>query len=208
MGQKDTKKKIFYAAAELFAQNCYADVSIRDIAKKVGIKPASIYNHYTSKEEILKDILDFYDRELDHIQEIIDKESISTKSPEERFKNTIYYFDPEDLELMGWLMRIVFNEQFRSQKAAEIIFDKSMKQRVESYKAFLMSISPDNQISEWDCQCYAELIARVQLSYSMEFTNRLVDHEENTRPTMEELMTFVNNIALEHQRRGYSEKDQ
>lgn len=198
----NTKNKIFCVAAELFAENCYADVSMRDIADKVGIRASSIYNHYRSKKEILDDLLNYYDKKLDEIQENINKENASLKSPEERFKNSIFYFNPEELELMGWLIKIVFNEQYRCQKAAEIIFDKSMKQRVNSYKTLLISIGADGQPDEKECQFCAELIARVQLSYAMEFVNRLVDHEEDTRPTMEELMTFVFNIAIERQRKN------
>lgn len=43
------------AAADLFARENYYNVSMRQIADRVGIQPSSIYNHYESKEAILLD---------------------------------------------------------------------------------------------------------------------------------------------------------
>jgi AcrR family transcriptional regulator len=52
------KGRIVAAALELFAQSGYDGVSVRDIAKAVGIKDASIYSHFASKEEILETIVE------------------------------------------------------------------------------------------------------------------------------------------------------
>lgn len=55
-----TKKKIFNTAIELFMLNGYDNVSIRNIAHKVGIRQSTIYNHFKSKQEILDAIYNFY----------------------------------------------------------------------------------------------------------------------------------------------------
>ncbi len=54
------KEKIFDRSIELFSEFGYDRVSIRRIAKEVGIKESSIYNHYKSKESILDVILNYY----------------------------------------------------------------------------------------------------------------------------------------------------
>ena len=54
------KEKIFDRSIDLFSQFGYDRVSMRQIAKEVGIKESSIYNHYKSKESILDEILDYY----------------------------------------------------------------------------------------------------------------------------------------------------
>lgn len=195
MNQENTKNKIFYAAAELFAERCYAAVSVRDIAEKVGIKSATIHYYYDSKEEILDDLLAFYDQKMDYILENIDKVSLSALSPEERFKSTIHSFDHDERELMEWLLKIVLNEQFSNQKAADVIFNKSLKQRVRAYTTFFLKLNNRNPISQKDCQCYAELLAGIPIIFAMKNANRLVEYEEDVRPTMEELMTFVFRLA-------------
>ena len=48
-----TKEKIIFESLRLFSQKGYDGVSMREIAAAVGIKGASIYNHFKGKEEIL-----------------------------------------------------------------------------------------------------------------------------------------------------------
>ena len=47
-----TKERIIFESLNLFSQKGYDGVSMRDIAAAVGIKGASIYNHFKGKEEI------------------------------------------------------------------------------------------------------------------------------------------------------------
>ncbi|MGN1451448.1 MAG: TetR/AcrR family transcriptional regulator, partial [Eubacteriales bacterium] len=47
-----TKKKISEAALNLFAENGYSSVSIRDICKQVQIKESSVYYHFKNKQAI------------------------------------------------------------------------------------------------------------------------------------------------------------
>jgi AcrR family transcriptional regulator len=49
----DRKSEIIQIAAKLFRERGYNAVSMRDIAKSLDIKAASLYNHIHSKQEIL-----------------------------------------------------------------------------------------------------------------------------------------------------------
>ncbi|MDA3022831.1 MAG: TetR/AcrR family transcriptional regulator [Actinomycetota bacterium] len=51
-----TADEIRQAALQQFAQSGYDASSMRDIAASVGIKAASLYNHFDSKEKILWDL--------------------------------------------------------------------------------------------------------------------------------------------------------
>lgn len=55
---KDITKRevILHAASELFRQRGYKAASMRDLAEKIGIEAASLYNHIRSKSELLYDI--------------------------------------------------------------------------------------------------------------------------------------------------------
>lgn len=59
-----TKDKILDVSIDLFSEYGYDGVSIRQIAGEVGIRESSIYNHYSSKQAILKAILDYYVEEM------------------------------------------------------------------------------------------------------------------------------------------------
>lgn len=54
-----TKEKIVEAALELFSLRGYDGVSVRDIARAVGIRESSLYNHFESKRAIFDGIVDF-----------------------------------------------------------------------------------------------------------------------------------------------------
>ena len=60
----NNKDKIFDISIDLFSQYGYDGVSIRQIAREVGIKESSIYNHYSNKQEILTTILNYYVEEM------------------------------------------------------------------------------------------------------------------------------------------------
>jgi AcrR family transcriptional regulator len=53
-----TRQAIYEAALDAFAENGYAGASLRDIARRVGIEVASLYNHIDSKEELLYRIIE------------------------------------------------------------------------------------------------------------------------------------------------------
>lgn len=55
----DRKTEIIYATLELAAEHGLRAVSMQQIADKVGIKKASVYNHFASREEIVEAMYDF-----------------------------------------------------------------------------------------------------------------------------------------------------
>lgn len=57
MKQETRKEEIIKTAAKLFEKKGYSAVTMRDLAKAMGIKAASLYNHINSKQEILKEII-------------------------------------------------------------------------------------------------------------------------------------------------------
>ena len=55
----ERKEEIIYATLELASLNGLKSVSMSQIAKKVGIKAPSLYNHFSSKEEIINAMYSF-----------------------------------------------------------------------------------------------------------------------------------------------------
>ena len=51
------KEEIIKVAAALFKEKGYSAVTMRDIATDMGMKAASLYNHISSKQHILKEII-------------------------------------------------------------------------------------------------------------------------------------------------------
>ena len=63
--ETSNREKILEAAIALFSERGFSAVSQREIAAAVGIKAASIYNHFQSKEAILEAIVERLSRELE-----------------------------------------------------------------------------------------------------------------------------------------------
>ena len=49
-----TRQKILDCAIDLFATKGYTETTVRELAAAVGVKEASIYNHFSSKNSILE----------------------------------------------------------------------------------------------------------------------------------------------------------
>lgn len=56
VSSKTTKEKVKHTAQRLFRERGYAAVGMRELAETVGIKAPSLYNHYKSKDDILREI--------------------------------------------------------------------------------------------------------------------------------------------------------
>ena len=56
--KRSTKQRILRSAIDLFAKKGYTETSIRELAAAVGVKEASIYNHFLSKNSISKNETD------------------------------------------------------------------------------------------------------------------------------------------------------
>ncbi len=57
MEKNNTRQDILEAALDLFSVNGYEATSISQLALAVGIKKASLYSHFASKQEILKTLV-------------------------------------------------------------------------------------------------------------------------------------------------------
>ncbi|MFG1817077.1 TetR/AcrR family transcriptional regulator [Kribbella sp. NPDC049174] len=76
---RDTKTEIHRAAVELFSSQGYEKTSLREIAEQVGITKASLYYHYSSKQELLRAIVGTF---LDDISRVLGQVDQLPWSPE------------------------------------------------------------------------------------------------------------------------------
>jgi AcrR family transcriptional regulator len=54
---KKTREKILKVATKLFAKYGFAGTSMDEIAERVGIRKASLYHHFSSKQEIYEELI-------------------------------------------------------------------------------------------------------------------------------------------------------
>lgn len=119
----NTKDKIFNVSVDLFSEYGFDGVSIRQIARKVGIKESSIYNHYSSKESILDSILDYY------ISKMLSEEIPLSEASENLDIGFDYFYNVglkafasqlED-EQMSKITRIILIESYHNDKTRKFL---------------------------------------------------------------------------------------
>lgn len=188
----DTKEAIFLAAVELFADKGYSQTSMKEIAQKVGIRAASIYNHYASKDLILEDLLNHYLERMERFYERFRK--AGTHIPENPnlevlLQQLMLTYEPQEMKLMYSLTRIVYHEQFHSKKAAEALIGSGYRRYMEEHVRFFDRLSDAGLIQGKERnRYYGELFARLSLTFAMQFMHPEV---EPTIENQSELYRFI-----------------
>ena len=163
--EKTTKEKIFEAAVDLFAKKGFDATPMREIAEAVGIKKASLYSHYKSKNEIMDTIFKYFKKELMKMRppEAINLEKIDKITPEvfrQRANLTLSIFKNP---IMEKIFRIISSEQFRDKRARTIIleclihepysFSKKVLE-IMANKGTIAKIDPDIKAMEFQYSIY------------------------------------------------------
>lgn len=152
----DTKQRILYAALDLFSVRGYDAVSVRDIARAVGIKESSLYNHFHNKQDIYDSILAFCAQkgnELAHTLHLTNEERRYVV--DEHIRNLYRSMTPEQFagigetlfdyyftdELNVKLRKMLTIEQYRDAEAArryrENAFDAALTYQTELFRALI-----------------------------------------------------------------------
>ncbi|HUT68866.1 MAG TPA: TetR/AcrR family transcriptional regulator, partial [Dehalococcoidales bacterium] len=62
--KEQKKESIRRAALELYQTFGFKKVSVSDIARRAGVSQVTIYNHFASKEALIRNVLKWYMRQL------------------------------------------------------------------------------------------------------------------------------------------------
>ena len=144
MKQEDTKQKILEKALELFSAQGYDSVSVGEIAKAVGIKAPSLYNHFPSKQAIFDAIMEStaaqYEADTDqiniHVQNAEQDIPVFTEISEDALFEKVRQIFEYSLhnEAISRFRRMMTLEQFRSPELAAL-FSRRYVERVVDYHA-------------------------------------------------------------------------
>lgn len=141
MAEKNTRDIILEASIILFSSKGYAAVSMRDIAKAVGIQPSSIYHHFSGKQELfdaliqkaknIKDYLcEFFIKTLENV-EVVDKDDFIQAGV---FFLTDYLENAE----IGPLLKVLESERLHNKEAdtawMELLILAPLKHEIEVFR--------------------------------------------------------------------------
>ena len=144
MKQEDTKTRILEKALELFSAQGYDAVSVDQIARAVGIKAPSLYNHFPGKRAIFDAILEStaarYAADTDridiHVQNAAQDIQVFTDISEDALFDKVRQIFEYSLhnETISRFRRMMTIEQFRSPELAAL-YSERFTDRMVSYHA-------------------------------------------------------------------------
>lgn len=142
MKQEDTKQRILDKALELFSTQGYDSVSVGEIARAVGIKAPSLYNHFPGKRAIFDAILEStaaqYEADTDqiniHVQDAAQDIPVFTEITEDVLFAKVRQIFEYSLhnEAISRFRRMMTIEQFRSPELAAL-YSRRYVERVLDY---------------------------------------------------------------------------
>jgi AcrR family transcriptional regulator len=127
----DTKERILLVAVQLFAKRGFVAVSVRDIANMVGIKAASLYYHYASKDEIFTDILNKIESVYSDYYTRLDAKIINATSLQDMIQCLFSELKEVYHMFIYYGVTVLSVEQFRDERARYLYNEVYMKRGIE-----------------------------------------------------------------------------
>ncbi|WP_432644573.1 TetR/AcrR family transcriptional regulator [Methanobrevibacter sp.] len=165
MGELTTKEKIFDVSLELFSQKGFTNTSIRQIAREVGIKESSIYNHYSSKQAILDDILStFTNYFVDDLAEDTQMEDLLEKDP-----LLFYHMGSEGFrqliknEKIMKIFRLIFIQMYQDDQIAEFFHKHILEEPLKFWTSVFTKLIEKKHIEDLN----PEMLAREYYAYAI-----------------------------------------
>ena len=193
-----TKQKILEVAVDLFSQKGFSGVSIREITRNVGIKESSLYNHFQSKDDILTQILDFYQAEIEKTtpsQEQINQK-IST-IPAQTFwqKGLTNFQQATQAPIIQKISKIILLEMFQNQRARDIALNEFFT-RQQKITETIFSLMQKKELikSNLDPKILATEYTYAMLAMQFEY-NILKNWNQNTDKVQQKMLNHIKFIS-------------
>ena len=158
-----TKELIFDVFVEMVSTLGYENVSMRDIADKVGIKVASIYNHFETKGEILAYTYNYYEQRQYNSRKPVDemKKLIETAGAEEIVDTFFYTFSTDDQKMytrMILITKIIYMRLFQDPAANAMFIEKDINNTEYVIDVLKHGIETGRIESGFDIQTFADVL--------------------------------------------------
>lgn len=167
MKQEDTRQRILDEALELFSAKGYDSVSVGEIAKAVGIKAPSLYNHFPSKQAIFDAIVEStaaqYAADTDkidiHVQDVQkDVPAFAEITEDALFEKVrqIFEYSLHD-ETISRFRRMMTIEQFRSPELAALYSNRYVERILRYHAGIFRALIASGEICAEDPDTLAML---------------------------------------------------
>ncbi len=193
------KEEIIYATLELASVNGMKGVSMSQIADKVGIKAPSLYNHFCSKEDLIREMYGFLREKAQNNNRngTVDYSKLfEEKSLEEILLSSVSsYIGMISNKSMLQFFKTLYSERSTDPTAAKIMVEETERMLAQSrdlFYALAVHGKIKNQNADMAAMTYS-LTVHSYIDYRMDkFTaGELKGFEDGNSPIPEKLIDFV-----------------
>ncbi len=194
----DTKSLILSAALDLFAQQGYEKTTMRTIAKKVGIQPASIYYFFESKESLLHA---FFQEFASNFARYRNPPDVIWKAAKEQplaevLSLLFYTFgSPEERDRMMAISRVILSLQYENASAQKLFEEVFVRDAMEYGVEVLQGLHSLGIIIDIDFQWTAFLFHALAASLFQENLRRLKPYSDGSREFEDGIRFLCSNFA-------------
>lgn len=201
MKEQTTKDKILDTSIDLFAKYGYAQTSIRQIAETVGIKSSSIYNHFSSKEKIMEEILSLY-KDIVFTNVLPEREVWSKKdkfTAKEICDILFFSFSVEDYNRYINIMKVIYTEHTHYNDIREFLLNRTIFDAFDDLKSELDYLIETKKINDCDTVSLTGVIVAVSLAYTILSTmeEMYIHREYADKTNMFAALEYVIRLATE-----------
>ncbi len=153
----NTRNKIKNVSLELFSTRGFAGTSVRQISGTVGIRESGIYNHFSSKEDILRILLTDAKNSTVGVEILSDELLNKLSKPQifmKEFVQTLIY--RWNAKKQKKYLRLVLIEQFRKIKGVEVSLNLLVKESINIWSLIFSEMMKLRYIKKNDPQLLAE----------------------------------------------------
>jgi len=155
-----TKEKIVYVAIHLFFERGCEKVSMKDIADLVGLKTASVYNYFASKDDLIAGVYEFYavnqKRYMPNMEAVL--RMAETMPLGELFSRVDYHYPPDLEGLMGRILAIAAWEANTDERAARLIRESIFDSLSDIMPPLLSRLTELGRIEPVDIPAFMSLL--------------------------------------------------
>ena len=192
--KKPTKDKIFDVSLDLFSKKGFDAVSVREIAREVGIRESSIYNHYKGKEAILDAIIEYFMSELEQSSPPEEEMEKLMETPELFFEIGAKAFigrmsDPKTEKI--W--RLISIELYHNEKIREFFKKELIEVPIMAWEQIFTKMIEKGVIKQVD----PKILAHEYFSFAIYllFEYFVLDYSETDETFMEVVWERMSNHA-------------
>lgn len=160
-----TKEKIIFESLKLFSRKGYDGVSMREIAAAVGIKGASIYNHFSGKEDIFEAIFDTMKMRYDNTAESMNIPMEENNKTVKTYLDTdevgllkmaeslLYFFCKDEFTVM--FRKLLISEQHKYPLAAKLLKQYYIEAPIQFQTQLFAGFQKNGYMKEYDANIMA-----------------------------------------------------